>query len=237
MKETDLYLPCKELLESLGFEVKAEVLHTDITAIKEGYTVIVEMKLNISLKLIYQAIDRQRFADKVYIALPTKVISSQKSNFKHFANLLKRLEIGLIAVGRKAEVLIETFGFDLKRSVTSSRKKKERLVKEFSLRKSDFNVGGSKGKKVTHYKEKVIEVAKLLYKKGQMSPKEISLETNIDDIQNILRKNYYGWFKPIKRGIYDLTELGIKEIETMIPSEEGNSYLGATPFFDDDMLN
>lgn len=70
-----------------------------------------------------------------------------------------------------------------------------------------------------------------------MSPKEISLETNIEDIQNILRKNYYGWFKSIKRGIYNLTELGIKEIETMINSDAGNSYLGATPFFDDDMLN
>lgn len=215
MKETDLYLPCKLLLESLGYEVKAEVLQTDITAIKEEHIIVIELKLKISLKLIYQAIDRQKIADKVYIALPKTAVSSQRSTFKHFANLMKRLEIGLIVVDKdKTEVLIETFGFDLKRSISSSKKNKEKLLKEFSLRQSTQNVGGTNGKKMTHYREKVIEIAKYLDEFGEKSPKEIIAFTGIKDTPNILRKNYYLWFVNVERGIYKLSEIGKRDLET-----------------------
>lgn len=215
-KETDLYDPCKTLLESLGYQVKAEVGAIDIMAIKDDYMVIVELKLKISLKLIYQAIDRQKLADKVYIALPKTVLNQTKSNVKHFLNLLKRLEIGLIVVSNNhAEVLVETFGFDLKRSITASKKKKEKLIKEFALRKSDMNVGGTKSKKMTHYKEKVIEIAKYLREFGQKSPKEIVLYTGIKDTPNILRKNYYMWFINVERGIYQLSEIGKKALDEL----------------------
>ena len=215
-KETDLYDPCKTLLESLGYQVKAEVGAIDIMAIKDDYMVIVELKLKISLKLIYQAIDRQKLADKVYIALPKTVLNQTKSNVKHFLNLLKRLEIGLIVVSNnQAEVLVETFGFDLKRSITASKKKKEKLMKEFTLRKSDMNVGGTKSKKMTHYKEKVIEIAKYLREFGQKSPKEIGLYTGIKDTPNILRKNYYMWFINVERGIYQLSEIGKKALDEL----------------------
>jgi len=165
------------------------------------------------LKLVYQALDRQKLADKVYIALPKKVLNQTKSNVKHFINLLKRLEIGLIVVSDShAEVLVETFGFDLKRSISSSKKKKDKLIKEFSLRKSDANIGGTKDKKMTHYREKVIEIAKYLNEFGQKSPKEIALYTGIKDTPNILRKNYYLWFLNVERGIYQLSEIGKKAL-------------------------
>ena len=216
VKETDLYEPCKTLLESLGYQVKAEVGALDIMAIKDDYMVVVELKLKISLKLVYQAIDRQKLADKVYIALPKTVLNQTKSNVKHFLNLLKRLEIGLIVVSNsQAEVLVETFGFDLKRSISSSKKKKEKLIKEFSLRKSDVNVGGSKDKKMTHYREKVIEIAKYLNEFGQKSPKEIVLYTGIKDTPNILRKNYYLWFINVERGVYQLSEIGKKALDEL----------------------
>lgn len=216
VKETDLYEPCKTLLESLGYQVKAEVGALDIMAIKDDYMVVVELKLKISLKLVYQAIDRQKLADKVYIALPKTVLNQTKSNMKHFLNLLKRLEIGLIVVSNsQAEVLVETFGFDLKRSISSSKKKKEKLIKEFSLRKSDINVGGSKDKKMTHYREKVIEIAKYLNEFGQKSPKEIVLYTGIKDTPNILRKNYYLWFINVERGVYQLSEIGKKALDEL----------------------
>lgn len=215
-KETDLYEPCKTLLESLGYQVKAEVGAIDIMAIKDDYMVIVELKLKISLKLVYQAIDRQKLADKVYIALPKTVLNQTKSNVKHFLNLIKRLEIGLIVVSNnQADVLVETFGFDLKRSITASKKKKEKLMKEFTLRKNDMNVGGTKSKKMTHYKEKVIEIAKYLREFGQKSPKEIVLYTGIKDTPNILRKNYYMWFINVERGIYQLSEIGKKALDDL----------------------
>ena len=56
-----------------------------------------------------------------------KVIGSRRGSAKDFMNLLKRLEIGLIAVGTHAEVIIETFGFDLKKSINSSKKQKEKI--------------------------------------------------------------------------------------------------------------
>jgi len=221
LKETDLYEPCKALLESRGYQVKAEIGKVDIAAIKEDYLVIIELKLNISLKLIYQAIDRQKIADKVYIALPKKVVSNQKTNVKHFINLLKRLEIGLIIVDKDyAEVMIETFGFDLKRSITSSKKQKDQLLKEFSLRKSNINVGGTKGKKMTVYKEKVISIANYLEEFGEKSPIEIIRFTGIKETPNILRKNYYLWFYKVDRGVYKLSEIGYKELAKI---KENNS--------------
>lgn len=214
MKETELYEPCKKLLESLGYRVKAEVGAVDIMAVKEDYIVMIELKLSLSLKLIYQAIDRQKLADKVYIGLPKAVFNRAKSNQKHFITLLKRLEIGLIVISNdEAEVMVETFGFDLKRSISSSKKKKDKLMKEFSLRKNDVNVGGTKSKRMTHYREKVIQIGQYLLEFGEKSPKEVMLYTGISDAANILRNNYYQWFFKVDRGIYRLSEIGIKDIQ------------------------
>ncbi len=217
MTESELYPPCKTLLESMGYQVKAEIGNVDLMGIKDDYTIMVELKLNISLKLIYQAIDRQRLADKVYVALPSSVITKQKSNTKYFMNLLKRLDIGLISVTKSsANILVETFGFDLAKSMSSSKKKKEKLMKEFSLRQSNVNVGGTKQKRMTHYKEKVIQIAKYLYEFGEKSPREIILYTGIKDAPNILRKNYYMWFYPVRRGVYSLSMIGIKDMAEYI---------------------
>lgn len=221
MKEVDLYEPCKNLLEEQGFQVKAEVHSCDIMAVKDDYIVIIELKLGISLKLVYQAIDRQKLADKVYVALPSTAINSNRANLKNFINLLKRLELGLISVNKnKAEIIVETFGFDLKKSVSASKKKKERLLKEFTLRKSDQNLGGSKGKKMTAYKERVIEIAKYLDEFGEKSPKEIMMYTGIKDTPNILRKNYYLWFINVKRGIYRLSEIGKRDLNELKERED-----------------
>ena len=221
MKEVDLYEPCKNLLEEQGFQVKAEVHSCDIMAVKDDYIVIIELKLGISLKLVYQAIDRQKLADKVYVALPSTAINSNRANLKNFINLLKRLELGLISVNMdKAEIIVETFGFDLKKSVSASKKKKERLLKEFTLRKSDQNLGGSKGKKMTAYKERVIEIAKYLDEFGEKSPKEIMMYTGIKDTPNILRKNYYLWFINVKRGIYRLSEIGKRDLNELKKRED-----------------
>ncbi|HBT59926.1 MAG TPA: hypothetical protein DEA45_03770 [Acholeplasmataceae bacterium] len=216
MKETDLYEPCQVLLEDQGFEVKAEVGSCDIMAIKDDYVVIIELKLSISLKLIYQAIDRQKFADKVYVCLPKKATTSNRSSLKSFILLLKRLEIGLIVVDEGvAEVRLETFGFDFKKSIAQAKKKKVKLLNEFALRKTNQNVGGTNGKKMTAYKEKVIEIAKYLEEFGDKSPKYIINYTGIKETPGMLRKNYYGWFLNPRRGSYTLSELGKKDLDSM----------------------
>lgn len=110
-------------------------------------------------------------------------------------------------------MIVETFGFDLKRSISSSKKKKDKLMKEFSLRKNDVNVGGTKSKRMTHYREKMIQIGQYLLEFSEKSPKEVMLYTGISDAANILRNNYYQWFFKVDRGIYRLSEIGIKDIQ------------------------
>jgi hypothetical protein len=216
MEEKELYEPVKRLLESKGYQVKAEVKDIDVFGIKEGYTVAIELKTKVSLKLIYQAIERQKLCDKVYIALPKEAIKSHQANLRQFVYLLKRLDIGLIrVVGNQASLLMESKGFDVLKSKTQSSRKKKALLKEFSLRESNENIGGMKGKKMTHYREKVLKIAQYLYEFKEKSPKEIKAYTGIMDTPSILQKNYYLWFKKVDRGIYTLSLMGIKAIEEL----------------------
>ena len=54
--ETDLYGPIKAYLNGLGYDVKSEVKHADIVALKaDAPPLIVEMKTGFSLTLLHQA--------------------------------------------------------------------------------------------------------------------------------------------------------------------------------------
>ncbi|MCU0105488.1 DUF2161 family putative PD-(D/E)XK-type phosphodiesterase [Acholeplasma vituli] len=213
MEEKELYLPIKKYLESKGYVIKAEVKDIDIVGVKEHHTIAVELKTTVSLKLIYQAIDRQKMCDKVYIGLPKSAIKSHQANMRQFIYLLKRLDIGLIQVSdNEASLLMESDGFDMKRSIAQNKRKKKAILKEFSLRESDENVGGMKGKKMTHYRERVLKIAHYLEEFKTGSPKDIKAFTGVMDTPNILQKNYYMWFKKVDRGIYTLTLMGEKAL-------------------------
>mgnify|MGYP001013572129 FL=1 len=57
VRETDLYLPVKRLLEGQGYTVKGEVGAADIVAMRDGDDpVIVELKAGFSLSLFHQAV-------------------------------------------------------------------------------------------------------------------------------------------------------------------------------------
>ena len=68
--ESDLYGPVRDYLQDLGYEVKGEVKSCDVTAMRDGELIVVELKRGFTLELIYQAINRQRVADGVYVAVP-----------------------------------------------------------------------------------------------------------------------------------------------------------------------
>ncbi len=148
MKETELYAPVKKLFLSQGFDVKGEVKDIDVIAYHQDLMIGVELKTKVSLKLIYQAIDRQKVLDQVYIAIPKDAIYQSKSLYRNFTHLLKRLEIGLIIVnGDSAEVIIEAVPFDRNLSRSRYKKRKTMLDKELRLRKNNKNIGGTNGKK------------------------------------------------------------------------------------------
>ena len=68
-RETDLYLPVKAFLEGQGYAVKGEIDGCDLVAVRgEEDPVVVELKRSFSLELVFQAIDRLKLSDKVYLA-------------------------------------------------------------------------------------------------------------------------------------------------------------------------
>ena len=97
--ERDLYGPVRDYLEGLGYEVKGEVKGCDITALRDGELIVVELKRGFTLELVYQALDRQRLADGVYVAVPLPKRGYMAPNIREMCALCRRLELGLIFVG------------------------------------------------------------------------------------------------------------------------------------------
>lgn len=211
IKEVDIAKPVEIFFEELGYRVRSEVKGCDITATKGDELVIIECKTSVSLKLIYQSIDRQEFSDSVYVAIP---VFPGKSipNRKHFTKLLKRLEIGLITVtmlkkGPRVEVQFDPAEYKLK----NRKKHRGSVIKEINNRSYNMNTGGSVGKKLmTAYRELSINIAEILKESGPLSAKELRKMGMPDKTYSILYKNYYGWFvKSEGHGKYALTQRGI----------------------------
>ena len=207
MKESDLFLPVVHLLESQGYQVKGEIGALDIFGLKDSSSLGVELKVKPSLKLIYQAVDRQRLCDVVYIALPKQAIYSTRSSYRSLAVLLRRLELGLIMVeGDNASVLIESVPYDRERSRVANKAKKQRLVKEFLSRENTSTIGGTNGRRLTAYREKCLKIASYMIDKEYVSPKELKEQLHINEVAGILRNNYYGWFTHLAKGKYTLSD-------------------------------
>ena len=207
MKESDMYLPIKLFFEDLGYTVKAEVKDADVSAIKDGELVIIEMKMIFSLKLLFQATQRQKITDDVYVAIPKPTYKVYKSKaFKEKIYILKRLHLGLLLVGDTVKVELDPAPFNLKISQARSKKKKTLHLKEFSNRQGNFNTGGVTGTKImTHYREQALLMTGLITN-GDIRIKD--LKPNAPKAGSILQKNFYGWFERKSRGIYTLTEAG-----------------------------
>lgn len=215
MLETELFQPIKEFLENQGYQVKGEIGAIDCFAMKNNESIAVELKTSITLKLIYQAVERQKIADSVYVAIPKSAIASHRSQYKSFLLLLRRLSVGLLIVSSSGvEVLLDAKDYDLNQSRNRNKQHKHQLISEFNHRKSNANLGGMKGKKITFYKEQAIEILKVIHAHPGISPKEIKVLTDIKNIASILQKNYYGWFHRLDRGSYVLSDKGIEEIKT-----------------------
>jgi len=218
--EQDLYAPVRDFLIENGYNVKAEVGYCDVTAFKEDHFLVVEMKTTLNLDVILQAVIRQRVADIVYIAVPKKGKVLYTKRWKKICHLLRRLEIGLLLVSIRGEhAMVEEAlkpePFNRKISKGTSGLKKGLILKEFSRRHGDYNIGGStRTKLVTAYREMAIHVAGLIEKHGPLSIKSLKIMgTDNDKTACILQDNHYGWFQRISRGMYDLTDTGRSELK------------------------
>lgn len=220
MLETDLYLPVKELFEDLGYQVHSEINNIDILATKEDEAIAIELKTAFNLKLILQAIDRQRIIPNVFIAIPMLSLNQLNSlAFLQKKELLTRLGLGLILVSLEAnhpyaQIVFEPKPYSFSPKTRKDKKRKISTFKEVSLRHGDNNKGGSNKKLVTVYREKALLVVHHLKMKEALSVKELREFTGNEKVQMILNNNYYGWFERVERGVYRLSEEGENAYKT-----------------------
>jgi hypothetical protein len=216
LKETDLYHPVKQFLESQGYEVKGEINNCDVVALRgDEEPVIIELKLTLNLNVILQVVDRLKISSKVYVGVP-RDCSILKKNRKRVLKLFKMLGIGLMTVdfSRKknnAEVLTDPVVF-------KPRKYKRhlgRLLGEFANRVGDPAMGGSDRRKgiLTAYRQRALRIANYLMEHG--ATKASILKDELDDpkARDILYRDVYGWFDRLGRGVYNLSPRGEREIK------------------------
>lgn len=219
MLETDLYDPIKRYLEGQGYEVKAEVQGCDVVARRgDEPPVIVELKLAMNLDLVLQGIDRQKVSDAVYIAVPDDRASTGRTLMrraqKEVVRLAKLLGLGLIVVrfrarSTKVDVLVDPAPYTPRKSP----KKQRRLLAEFEAMRGDHNVGGSRGARVTGYRQDALACALHLFDHGPERPAKLRDATGVSRAQRILYDNHYGWFERLGPGEYGLSEAGGHALE------------------------
>ena len=189
LRESDLYGPVRDYLAGLGYEVKGEVKDCDVTAMRDGELIVVELKKGFTLELVYQALDRQRVADGVYVAVPLPKRGYMSPQVRDMQSLCRRLELGLIFVG---DVAVHP-----KEASAPRRDKKRRLavIREHDSRTGSVNTGGVSGKKIlTAYKEQALLTARLLQENGPLRAEDVKKLGGPQNAGTILGRNVLGWF-------------------------------------------
>jgi len=215
MQERDLYPPLKSYLEHQGYEVKSEILNCDVVAVRGDEPVLlIELKLQLNLTVLLQAVDRLKHTDHVYIGVP-RGIAALKKRRKPIIKLIRMLGLGLIVVDPdtrigNVDVLCDPGAFKPRQI----KKYQTRLLKEFQERVGDPNSGGSSMQAgiMTAYRQKAIAIAGYLLENGATKASVIAVSIGEPKTRNILYDNVYGWFDRIGKGIYSLSPRGLREI-------------------------
>ncbi|MFS8640583.1 MAG: DUF2161 family putative PD-(D/E)XK-type phosphodiesterase [Symbiobacteriaceae bacterium] len=208
--ERDLYPPVKALLEGLGFTVRGEVNGCDLVAVRGDELVIVELKRSVNLDLLLQAVDRLQLTDRVYVAVEAPRRSRQGRRWSQVQGLCRRLGLGLIAVhftgaGPAAAVLFDPEPWHPRPRA----RPRAALLQEFRQRTGDFNTGGTAREPlITAYREDALRIAAYLQSRGPSAVKAVRAATGVNRAGPMLRRNHYGWFERMARGVYRLTPAG-----------------------------
>jgi len=219
--ERELYEPLRQHLTDCGFEVRSEVHKCDLVAQKADLLIIVEMKRHLSFDLLAQAVERQSYADAVYVCVPKPAGLKQDKLWKGKMKVLRQLGLGLLLVGRIGQnhTVEEALSPEQAAPLRASVKKRQALRKEFGKRSLDLNIGGSRGVPlVTAYRESALFLVFLLDNYGPLTPKSLrGLGGDSRKTTSILNANYYDWFVKTDEKCYALTELGKQAMITYKP--------------------
>ena len=204
IRETDLYAPVKAHLEAAGYEVKAEVGPADVMGVMGEEIVVVELKAGFSLKLLQQAVARQKITDTVYVAVPRWQGRAGWQAFKGNVELCRRLCVGVLSV-RLADGVVEVHADPKPFQPRRSPMRRARMLGEFTRRSGDPNTGGSGGKVVTAYRQDAEKLAAYLAAHGNSKGAVVAKATGVGRATEMMRVNHYGWFERVSVGVYGLT--------------------------------
>ena len=207
-REQELYGPVKALLERQGYTVRGEVGAADVMAMRgDEPPVIVELKLRFSLSLYHQAIARLAVTDLVYVAVPKPTGKTARRAIKDNTAMCRRLGLGLITVrgDGRAEVLADPGPY----APRKSKRRAERLLREFDRLRGDPNDGGAtRHGIVTAYRQDALACAAYLAEHGASKGAAVAAATGVKAATRIMRDNHYGWFEKVEKGVYALTAEG-----------------------------
>ena len=212
MKEADLYAPVKRFLEAQRYDVKGEVRGCDVVAMRGAETVIVELKLVLNLDVILQAVDRLAVTPNVYIGVPRRCRALAKRR-RSLRKLLRMLGLGLLVIGRgddasSVAALLDPADYRPRKS----KARRERLLAEFVKRVGDPNVGGSRGRILTVYRQTALQIGEFLRDHGPTKAAHVARALDAPNARLLLYRDVYGWFERVSVGIYDLSPRGRREI-------------------------
>jgi hypothetical protein len=166
--------------------------------------VIGELKLSFTLELVLQAVDRASSADEVWLAARISKRGKGREADARFRNLCRRLGFGMLGIDARGdvEVLVSPDAALPRRDA----KRRSRLVEEHRRREGDPAEGGQTRRPIlTAYRQRALACAAAL--RGGPTPTK-ALRPVAPDATKILYDNVYGWFAPVSRGTYALTESG-----------------------------
>jgi hypothetical protein len=238
-REQDLYEPVKRFLEELGYEVKGEVRGCDVVAVRRGSVdgdepdqpVVIELKLAFTLGFVLQGVDRLAVTDLVYLAAPTPPARPGPSGHVTYSpahpsvrRLCRRLGVGLLAVhhpqkgmAARVEVICDPCRPAGLRLPRKNKARAALLLGEHARRRGDPNRGGAAGGKplLTAYRQEALRCAGLLHQQGggPMPVARLREEAEAPNAARLLYRNVYGWFEPVGRGRYRITEEGRRGLE------------------------
>lgn len=214
IKETDLYPPIKNFLEGQGYEVKAEIGAADIVALRgEEPPLIVEMKTGFSLALFHQAIERLAMTDLVYISVPRGSGKPFLKSLKGNIALCRRLGLGLLTV-RMKDGFVEAHLDPSPYRPRKSKIKQSRLLREFSRRVGDPNLGGSTRRTLmTAYRQDALRCLAYLKREGPTKAALVAKSCDVNTARRIMADDHYGWFERVDKGIYAITPKGLEGAE------------------------
>ena len=169
--------------------------------------VVVELKTGFSLTLLQQAVARQALTEAVYVAVPRWKGKAGWRAFKGNVGLCRRLGLGVLSV-RLNDGTVQVHADPAPFRPRVSKVKRARLLGEFAKRDGDPNVGGTRGRIVTAYRQDAERCRSFLLENGASKGSVVAKGVRVDRATRMMADNHYGWFKRVSVGIYDLTEEG-----------------------------